>query len=378
MQYVYNTGRTYWRKEEIGIPLSEDEKAEHDLNFINKVMALGFLMAKHKNAGQPYAVFCMETEQSDEGTHLGGTGKSLYASSLEQMRKQLFIDGQNLQPGKYDFLLQGVEKGITDNVFIDDLNNSVDLHKFMPMITGKMVVNAKYVASYTIDFKDSPKVVFTSNHAIRNFDASLRRRTWFVAFTDYYHADDPQRGLKERSPLTEFGTNLISDYSPEDMNKFYNFMLNCISVWMKLQVRIQPPMRDIEKRILQKSLSDEFLFWAEDWFTENRLNTLVKKDDAFEAYKATLPPKYALLMKMKSFKTKLIQYCTYKDWDFNPESLMTTQSERERNDIRRKVNYEDVYFFYIDTRKNGHVSDNASESQNVATVSDESLGKPPF
>ncbi len=48
----------------------------------------------------------------------------------------------------------------------------------MPMITGKMVVNAKYVASYTIDFKDSPKVVFTSNHAIRNFDASLRRRTW--------------------------------------------------------------------------------------------------------------------------------------------------------------------------------------------------------
>lgn len=378
MQYVYNTGRTYWRKEEIGIPLSEDEKAEHDLNFINKVMALGFLMAKHKNAGQPYAVFCMETEQSDEGTHLGGTGKSLYASSLEQMRKQLFIDGQNLQPGKYDFLLQGVEKGITDNVFIDDLNNSVDLHKFMPMITGKMVVNAKYVASYTIDFKDSPKVVFTSNHAIRNFDASLRRRTWFVAFTDYYHADDPQRGLKERSPLTEFGTNLISDYSPEDMNKFYNFMLNCISVWMKLQVRIQPPMRDIEKRILQKSLSDEFLFWAEDWFTENRLNTLVKKDDAFEAYKATLPPKYALLMKMKSFKTKLIQYCTYKDWDFNPESLMTTQSERERNDIRRKVNYEDVYFFYIDTRKNGQVSDDASVSQNAATVSDESLGKPPF
>ena len=141
MQYVYNTGRAYWRKEELGIPLSPEEKAEHDLNFINKVMALGFLMTKHKNAGQPYAVFCMETEQSDEGTHLGGTGKSLYASSIEQMRKQLFIDGQNLQPGKYDFLLQGVEKGITDNVFIDDLNNTVDLHKFMPMITGKMVVN---------------------------------------------------------------------------------------------------------------------------------------------------------------------------------------------------------------------------------------------
>ena len=72
MQYLYNTGRTYWRKEELGIQLSQEEMAEQDLHFINKVMALGYLLTKHKNAGQPYAIFCMETEQSDEGTHLGG------------------------------------------------------------------------------------------------------------------------------------------------------------------------------------------------------------------------------------------------------------------------------------------------------------------
>lgn len=349
MQYLYNTGRAYWRKEELGMSLTQKEQQEHDLHFINKVMALGYLLTKHKNAGQPYAVFCMETEQSDEGTHLGGTGKSLFASSIENIRKQLFIDGQNLNPSKYDFLLQGVERGITDNIFIDDLNAQVDLHKFMPMITGKMVINAKYIAAYTIDFKDSPKVIFTSNHAIKGFDASLRRRTWFTAFTDYYHADDVQRGLKERSPLTEFGKNLISDYTPEEMNSFYNFMLNCVQVWKKLQTRIQPPMRDIEKRILQKALSDEFLFWAEDYFTENRLNTLVNKNEAFENYKATLNPKFAQLIKMKSFKSKLIQYCSYKEWTFNPEHLLTTASEKERNDIRRKENNEDVYYFYIDT-----------------------------
>ena len=349
LEYVRNTGRTFWRKEELGIPLSEEEVSEHDLNFVNKVMALGYLLAKHKAAGQPYAVFCMETEQSDEGTHLGGTGKSLFASSIESIRKQLFIDGQNLDTKKGDFMLQGVERGITDSIFIDDLNHSVDLHKFMPMITGKMVVNPKYVAAFTIDFKDSPKVIFTSNHAINGFDASLRRRTWFTAFSDYYHADDMQRGLKERSPYTEFGKNLISDYTPEEMNEFYNFMLNCLAVWMKIHTRIQPPMKAIDKRILQRALSDEFLFWAEDYFTDDKLNTLVDKQETFEAYKATLNPKFAAMIKMKKFKQKLIQYCTYRDWKFNPDRLLTTVSEKERNDIHRKVNGEEHYYFYIDT-----------------------------
>ena len=349
MDYIWNTGRTFWRKEELGIPLSEEEQSEHDLNFINKVMALGYLLAKHKAAGQPYAVFCMETEQSDEGTHLGGTGKSLFASSLESLRKQLFIDGQNLDTKKGDFMLQGVERGITDSIFIDDLNSSVDLHKFMPMITGKMVVNPKYVAAFTIDFKDSPKVIFTSNHAIKGFDASLRRRTWFTAFSDYYHADDMQRGLKERSPYTEFGKNLISDYTPDEMNQFYNFMLNCLAVWQKIHTRIQPPMKAIDKRILQRALSDEFLFWAEEYFTDDKLNTLVDKQDTFEAYKATLNPKFAAMIKMKTFKQKLIQYCTYRDWKFNPDRLLTTVSEKERNDIHRKVNGEEHYYFYIDT-----------------------------
>lgn len=351
LEYVYNTGRAFWRKEEQGITLTEQEQAEHDLNFINKVMALGYLLSKNKQAGQPYAVFCMETEVSEEGTHMGGTGKSLFASSIETLRKQLFIDGQNMDPHKGDFMLQGVERGITDSVFIDDLNSGVDLHKFMPMITGKMVVNPKYVAAFTIDFKDSPKVVFTSNHAIKGFDASLRRRTFFTAFSDYYHADDVQNDLHERSPYMEFGKNLISDYTPDEMNQFYNFMLNCLCVWQKVHARIQPPMKAIEKRLLQTALSREFMNWADDYFDESMLNRLVDRNVAFNAYKSTLNPKFAQLASEKTFKRKLIQYCTYNDWRFNPPSLFKTASERERNDIRRKVNNQDLYYFYIDTSK---------------------------
>ena len=351
MQFVYNTGRNFWRKEELGMPLSPEEKAETELHFMNKAMALGYLMSKYKVAGQPYAIYAMETEQSDEGTHLGGTGKSLFMTSTEQLRKQLFINGQELDPRDTRFMLQGVVKGVTDTVYFDDLNAAVDLHRFMPMITGKMVVNIKHKDSLILDFKESPKVAFTSNHAVKKFDASLRRRTWFTAFTDYYHSDDPMRGLKERSPYTQFKKNLIQDYNEEEMNSFYNFMINCMVMWKKLRVRIQPPMKQIERRNLQRAITDEFIWWCDDYFTEDRLNCLVNKHQAFDDYRATLNKKIADNIKIQTFKTKLQQYCIYKNWTFNPPSLLRSDTEKDRNEIRRKENNKDVYYFYIDTLK---------------------------
>lgn len=349
LKYVYNTGRAYWRKEELGYPLSEIEQKEVDLHFINKITALGYQIFKHKDAGQAYGIYAMEMEGGDIGTHMGGTGKSLFISSIEQLRKQLFINGQDLNMNNPEFMFAGVERNITDHVFFDDLNEFVDLHRFMPMITGKMTVNAKYQNAYVLDYKDSPKVAFTSNHGIKNFDASLRRRTWFTAFSSYYHPEDPMKGLKEKSPFTEFRKNLITDYTQVEMNKFYNFMMQCLQAYLKFRVRIQPPMGQIEKRNIQRAITDEFIWWAEDYFNEARLNTLVNKQEAFDAYKSTLNEKIAKMVKINTFKTRLIQFCQYKEWIFNPEHLLTTETEKERNEIRRKENGEDKYYYYIST-----------------------------
>ncbi len=351
MEYIYDTGRYYWRKEESGYPLTEEEESEVNLNFISKVMALGYMLSKHKNAGQPYAVYAMEMEQAEDGEHLGGTGKSLFFNSIEQLRRQLYIDAQMMEDDKMQFLLQGVERGVTDTVFMDDLNSKLNLHKFMNMITGKMVVNVKHAPAFVLDYADSPKIAFTSNHAIKNFDNSLNRRIWFAAFSDYYHSDNKQRGLIERSPLTKYGKNLIQDYTPEEMNRFYTFMFNCIAAWKKIRVRIQPPMKKIMQRNLQKAMTDEFLWWAEDYFSDDKLNTLVDKHKAFEDYKSILSKAAADMIKIQTFKKKLIDYCAYKEWTFNPDCLLLTANEKSRNDIRKKEKGQEKYYFYIDTMK---------------------------
>ena len=351
LQFVYNTGRVWWQEEEAGYKLTEDQAAEHDLNFIAKVAMLGYMLSKHKDAAKPYGVYAMETEQGDEGEHRGGTGKSILLGSVEQLRRQEYIDGRSLKSDKMEFILQKVKKGYTDTIYIDDLNSKIDLHYFMNWITGKMEVNAKYADKVTLSYADSPKVSFSSNHAITNFDGSMKRRTWFAAFSNYYHSEDPAQGLTHRSPDMEFHRTLIQDYGPEDMNHFYNFMFNCLIVWKKFRVRIQPSMRSLEQRNLKKAMTQEFLYWAEDYFTEDKLNQLHETKKVFDEYKTTLPKSLAEMMKTQTFKKRLQMFCQYKDWIFNPQCLMTSDTEKQRNDIRRKVLGEDRYYFFIDTTK---------------------------
>lgn len=352
MQYLYNTGRNYWRKEEVGFPLTEQEAAETRLNFINKVMAIGYMLSKQKDASKPYAVYCMEMEEAEEGQHNGGTGKSLFAKALSQLRNQVFVSGQRYDVKDSKFMLQEVEKDKTDIIFMDDLNEYVNLHSFMDMVTGDMVVNPKYVSSFTIDFKDSPKIIFTSNHAIRNFDASLRRRTFFCAFSDYYHAENPSTGLPERTPASEFGKQLIYDYDDKEMNHYYNFCFQCLSTWMRYRRKVQPPMKSIERRNLQRIIGDEFIWWADEWFSPDRLDCEVDKHLAFEAYRSTLSQAAQNQIKLTSFMNKVRDFCLYKDWEFTPDRVLATETEKQRKEIRRKVDGKDVYYFYIDSHPN--------------------------
>ena len=349
MQYVYNTGRTYWRKEEEGYTLTDAERADVERNFISKCLALGYLLSKHKNSGHPYAVWAMETTMGEEGEHLGGTGKSMLLRAIRQMRNQHTVDGQRLSDKNMQFMLQGVVKGVTDNVFMDDLNHHIDIHKFMNMVTGDTYVDVKNNAPFTLDYKESPKICFTSNHAISRFDDSLNRRIWFAAFSDYYHSDSKERGLKLRSPRTEFGKDLIDQYTPEEMNHFYTFMLNCISAWHKIHERVQPPMDDIMKRTIAAAIGDDFLWWAQEWFTDSRLNTNVEFKTAYDACKDALSRRASDFMNSRRFKDKLIKFCTYMDWEYNPRDVLKTASDRQNNRITAKMNNEVKYYFYVRT-----------------------------
>ena len=352
MQYLWNTGREYWRDEEAGKPLTEAQQREYRLNFISKCLAVGYMLSKYKTSGQPYAVYAMEMVQADGDEHLGGTGKSLFLKSMEKLRFQEYVDGQRIDTSNMRFIFQNVVKDITDTIFLDDLDSKVPMKTFMNMVTGKMTIDVKHGKGFTMDYTESPKLGFTSNHAIRNFDDSLNRRIWFAAFSDYYHSDSTQRKLKLRSPRTEFGKDLIDQYSPDEMNHFYNFMLTCMVQWHKIHERVQPPMKSIMQRTLVRAMGQDFFDWAEDWFTDERLNTFVDQDVAIEAFSKTISARSQQFMAPKKFKEQMSLWCQYHAEDgfvFNPDSIFTNESDRKHQRIHRKENGVDKYYFYVET-----------------------------
>ncbi|WP_294141623.1 hypothetical protein [uncultured Sanguibacteroides sp.] len=372
LKYFYNTGRVYWKKEEAGKPLSEDERQEQDLHFISKVAALGYLMFRYKEEGKAYMVYCMETEISQEGKHLGGTGKSLSMKTLGKVRAQYVRDGQSKAMDDVEKLFDGVQKGRTEQVYIDDVKETVDLHRFMPKVTGDFEVRSLYSDTQIIPFDEAPKLSFTSNHGIKKFDSSLRRRTWFSAFSDYYHPEDRTMGIMERSPYTEFGKNLLTDYTTDEMNKFYNFMAQCLHVYLKFRCRINPPMESIEKRTIQREITDEFIWWAEEWFTPERLNCNQDKQVAYDAYQQTMPEKFRGSLKMNTFKERLRLYCRFasnkeKEYIFNPVDLFKTETERKRDDIREYRDGKDVYCFHVRLvkRNSPHPQKNDKKEQKI-------------
>ncbi len=346
IKFIYNTGNKFWREEAEAVRnnsgLLVHERNIVNLNFINKVTTLGYLLSKFKEESVPKAVFAIESciAEEDEGAHKGGTGKSLFLSCVDKVRNREFINGVRLS-NDLNFIYQGVNFD-TDIIQIDDLAASVDLNKFLVDITGPLTVNKKNVAAFVIRYKDSPKFCFTSNHAIKRYDDSLKRRLQFVSFSDYYHSANKDGSVKEFNPKTEFGRNLITDYDDEDMNKFYNFMLECVVAFKKFGL-VQPDLDDINNRMERARVGYDFIDWADDYFDE-RFTTdlsdvrLINKEDAYLSWKSSISKNYEKHVNKNTFTSKMRQWCDIRKYVYNPSEIMRLKSntEQKRDEIRTK------------------------------------------
>ena len=364
VRYLYNTGNKYWREEKEaarqGASLSDEERNAIDKNFINKITTIGYMLCKYKSRGLPKAVYCMETSvlEEDEGSHQGGTGKSLFMSCFNMMRKSEFLNGQAMKDNKWDFVYQRITFD-TDIVSIDDINSSIDMNRFLPDITGDLQVNPKNKSDFVIPYDRSPKFCFTSNHAIKRFDKSLRRRIQFVSFSDYYHSADPESGIEENSPRSEFGRDLIRDYDQKDMNKFYNLMLQSVKAFMQYGL-VEPDMPDIELRQKRASIGLVFIDWADQYFS-GIFNNDIDRNEAFlklNDYCRDLHIKNAVTK--NTFTKKVKQWCEIRGFVYNPEWWMATLSDADqKRKLKRKqddVTKEMKEYFYIENKEDGRPS----------------------
>lgn len=340
LRFVINSSRMYWRKkDEHGILLTEEEKAEEEQCILNKITNLGYLMHSYKSESATWATLCLDNAMTESDECNGGSGKSFYLNAVGKLLNPFPIDGRTMQKkGNTQFLFDGVSDS-TGLIIVDECPRDFDYNFFYGMITNDLRVEKKGQNSRVIPFSVSPKWAFATNFTLRDHSPSTIRRLWPVTFSDYYHVKTKTNDyLESRTISDDFGQNLMGDdYSEADWQADIYFLLQCLQVYLKLPKsdrRQLPPMKCIERRELQATIGKSFQQWADEYFSTDsgHLDCEIKAEDIVNDFNRETHCNWS----SRSVIDHLKNYCNFAEHIacYNPASVTGKKTDGER--LRRR------------------------------------------
>ncbi|MDO5510235.1 MAG: hypothetical protein Q4F57_06035 [Weeksellaceae bacterium] len=247
-------------------PLLTQEKIhEQKLHLINKIYTIGYLLHAYKDEANGLLVYLMENDLIDSDVSSGGSGKSLFAKSFNEIVEVVNRPGNNKDIFTDKFVFDGVTENTRLFVF-DDADKYLNPRDLYSQVSGDLYVNPKNGTAYTLPYKSSPKFVITSNFGLRNMDGSTIRRLLVAATSNYYHVREGKY-LPGRMPPDDFGgKRFFQDWDMVQYNKFINFYLQCLVFFLNCKEKVNPPMNSITKRNLAAQIGKHFMDWADEFF----------------------------------------------------------------------------------------------------------------
>jgi hypothetical protein len=320
----------HWRKLEHQDNLKPEDAITYEdeqqvtRHVLNKLTAIGYLLHDYKNYSELKAVIAMDGKLSEVGSSHGRSGKSLVGKAIEYVIPQVYIDAKRSKLTEDPFLWQEVTEK-TRNVFLDDARANIDFEHFFPVITGRMLINTKGTAAYTLSERDTPKLLITTNHSVLGEGASFIDRQAFMVFSDYYNDN--------RKPIHDFGMKFFSEWDNEQWNLFYNLMATCLQLYFQSQQLkwdgteqgiVQPPMESVGKRRLRQLMGENFLIWADAAFSTGKEATGTTKLNIRQVRKELQEdfleknPNERKYLTPSQFSKRIHAYCKYNGYHLNP------------------------------------------------------------
>jgi hypothetical protein len=229
----------------------------NDLDRYNYACTLiGYLSHKYKDPAKPYCVIL--AEENDNESKGGGTGKGIFLSAISKLVNTERVDGKNFKLDK-NFAFQRVGLD-TKLIAIEDTRKNVDFEGFYSIITEGITVEKKNKDELFIPYKDSPKIVFTTNYTIINSGAHARRRQKTFEFAGFFGA--------EKTPVHHFGHNLFDDWDVTQWGLFYNFMFECCKAYLEHGILETGSTLKVRRKHIRLKYGDEFIEWFDEWAKE--------------------------------------------------------------------------------------------------------------
>jgi len=211
---------------------------------------LGYLLHSHKPASYCPAVILNDEIISDNPE--GGTGKGIFVKSISHIKKMVIIDGKGFSFQK-SFPYQRVQVD-TQTLVFDDVAKNFDFERLFSVITEGITLEKKNKDEIHIPFEYSPKIVITTNYAIKGAGNSFERRKWDLEFKQYY--------TKSFTPESDFGHMLFSEWSEAEWSRFDNYMIDNLQLYLKNGLMVCE-FRNLKVRKFIAETCSDFWEWSD-------------------------------------------------------------------------------------------------------------------
>lgn len=212
---------------------------------------IGYLISTYKNRSNNKAVILNDEVISDNPE--GGTGKGLFVQGLSKIRNTSIIDGKQFD-SKKSFAYQTVSLDVKILVF-DDVKKNFDFEDKFSLVTEGMTLERKNKDAIKLNIHDSPKLLLSTNYAIKGEGNSHDRRRHELEIAQYYG--------RNLTPDDEFGRQLFDEWDLKEFQRFDNYMVYCLQAYLNLGL-VKQNAKNIKLRKFIAETSMDFYEWIID------------------------------------------------------------------------------------------------------------------
>jgi len=240
---------------------------DHPETIASVESTVGFLLHGYKNLGYCPAVILNDEIISDNPE--GGTGKGLFVNAIGQLKKTVTLDGKSHSASldaNFSFQLVSADSQI---LVWDDVKRNFEFERLFSVITEGITLEKKNKDAIYIPFSKSPKIVITTNYAIKGKGSSYERRKWELELKQFY--------TQENTPIKEFGRLFFGDWDEDEWCRFDNYMVGNLKSFLRTGL----VKSDFKNLKIRKFIADtDHSFW--EWATEPEntvitYNSIIKK-----------------------------------------------------------------------------------------------------
>ena len=358
LQYVYNTGRIFWRMEELD-KLTPAQRQFQDAQFISKVFAFGYFLHRYRTDAMQRMVMATDYAVLRNEKPNGRNGKSAMLQLLSFVRNILYVDGKLFKKKAETASLNFYDYKLTvhDAIFIDDLHRSTDEEIVYNMIL-RMEYRTLYENPTKLSPEDSPKIMVTCNKSFDVNTPSTYGRLVPIYFCDYYHAENVTGGMRTRSMATEFHRDIFKPRSQREVQHILEFLAQCLQYHLRLannkfagmenSFDVFPVVAPVD-RVARTNMSlgsfnfVHFVEWAHEFFSttdnahhfarpvavEEMILSLIRYEGNMEL------SVQRVRQHRRKFLEDIVTYAGIYNIVINPEVVSSSETDRSRRVTRR-------------------------------------------